>query len=273
MATPTPSPLAPYVRSVHVYDVEYAAGPGVHVGMPSPDLTFVLPLDEPLDVRWSGVPDSRSTTWASVSGLHVRPAAIHHGGRQRGVQLALTPAGARAIFGVPAAALAGQLLDLGDVDPALTDLPSRLADATSWPSRLAILDHSLRRALARHQAPAPRAEVGRALALLTRGGRVADVAADVGYSRRRLGTLVRDEVGVSPKEFQRLARFHAGHRLLRAAALAGEPSVAAVAAEAGYADQAHLAREWARLAGCSPTAWLAQEFPIVQAVADASAGS
>jgi AraC-like DNA-binding protein len=167
---------------------------------------------------------------------------------------------------VPAGELAGRLLDLADVDPGLADLPDRLAEAPSWPSRVAVVERALRRALERHDALAARAEVGRALALLVRGVGVAETADEVGYSRRRVSTLVRDEVGVTPQELRRLGRFGVAHGLLRRAALAGRPSVARVAAEAGYADQAHLAREWSRLAGCSPTEWLRREFPIVQAV-------
>ncbi len=37
------------------------------------------------------------------------------------------------------------------------------------------------------------------------------------------------------------------------------PSLATIAAECGYADQAHMAREWRALAGASPTQWLAAE--------------
>ena len=268
---PSDRRLAPYVRSVHAYDVTHPAGPGVHIGMPSPHLTFVLPLDDPLEVSWTGSPHSRSVTWASVSGLHTVPAEIHHLGRQRGIQLTLTPAGARALWGVPAGELAGRLLDLADVDPGFADLPERLAGAGSWAARVALVEQALQWALDRHRGPAQRAEVGRALALLVRGAGVAETADEVGYSRRRLSTLVRQEVGITPQELRRLARFDVAHGLLRAAALAGRPSAARVAAEAGYADQAHLAREWTRLAGCSPTEWLRREFPIVQAVAASSA--
>jgi AraC-like DNA-binding protein len=235
--------------------------------MPSTDLTLVLPLDEPLEVAWTdaaGDEGEPSTAWASVSGLHTSAAAVHHGRRQRGVQLALTPAAARAFWGVPAAALAGELADLPDVDPGFADLPFRLAEAGSLEACTAVVQRALLRALARREPSPLRPEVGRAMALLTRGAPVADAAEEVGYSRRRLSTLVRDEVGVTPKDYQRLARFATAHRLVRRAALRGRVSLAAVAADAGYADQAHLAREWRGFAGCSPTEWLRREFPIVQ---------
>ena len=259
-----PAPLRPYVAALHVYDVVDARGPGVHIGMPSTTLTFVLPLDEPLDVSWAGDPTSRGATWASVSGVHARPAAIHHTGTQRGIQLALTTAGARALFGVPASELAGGLLDLADVDPAMVDLPSRLAEAAPR-DRVGVVLRALTKALQCHDAPAPRAEVGRALALLTRGARVAAVADEVGFSRRRLGTLVRDEVGVTPQDFHRLGRFERSHALMCRRALSGRGSITDVAAECGYADHAHLTREWVEFAGCTPSAWQREEFPIVQA--------
>lgn len=256
--------LAPYVRSIVTYDVTFG-GPGVHIGMPSTGLTFVLPLDEPLEVAWDAAPRTRTVGWSSVSGLHTTPAAVHHGDHQRGIQLSLTPAGARAIWGVPASALAGELLDLADVATGLADLPERLSGETTWQARLALLQRSLLGSLRRHGQASPRPEVGRAMALRTRGVPVAATADDVGYSRRRLTTLVRDEVGLTPKAYQRLARFADAHGRLRRAALDGAVSVARVAAESGYADQAHLAREWTGFAGCSPTEWLRREFPIVQA--------
>ncbi|UFN45237.1 helix-turn-helix domain-containing protein [Nocardioides okcheonensis] len=259
--------LTPYVVSMTAYDVRHAASSGVHLGMPSTELTFVLPLDDPLDVSWDGDPSSRTTVWASVSGLHTRAAHIHHGPRQRGIQLALTPAGARALWGVPAAALSGSLLDVHEVDRAWADLPERLAVATSWGERLHLVEATLVEALRRHAGPGPRPEVARAMAMLTRGARVDDTAQDVGFSRRRLSTLVRDEVGVTPKQLQRLARFADAHRRMRTVVLTGEGTVASVAAASGYADQAHLAREWHALAGCSPTEWARREFPNVQAVA------
>lgn len=263
MATVHPA-LAPHVRSIVAYDVAFGA-PGVHIGMPSTGLTFVLPLDEPLEVSWDGAPRTRTVGWSSVSGLHTTAAAVQHGDHQRGIQLTLSPAGARAIWGVPASALAGQLLGLADVDDALADLPERMSTETTWPARLRALEKALLDALHRHERPGPRPEVARAMALLTRGVPVATTAADVGFSRRRLTTLVRDEVGLAPKTYQRLARFSSAHGRLRRAALDGDVSVARVAAESGYADQAHLAREWTGFAGCSPTEWLRREFPIVQA--------
>jgi AraC-like DNA-binding protein len=45
---------------------------------------------------------------------------------------------------------------------------------------------------------------------------------------------------------------------------AARPGLAEIAARCGYADQAHLTREWRELAGCTPSTWLAEELPSVQ---------
>ena len=255
---PVAPALAPYVASLVAYDVDLG-GPGVHRGLPSTAVTFVLPLDEPLDVGWAGVADSRVSSWSSVSGLHTRPAAIHHAGRQRGLQLALTAAGARALLGVPAAALARELLALDDVARPLAWLPDGLVEEPTWEQRLRLVERALLRALARNGESGPRAEVGRALAALTRGRPVHAVAAEVGFSRRRLTTLVRAECGLAPKEYQRVARLQASRALLGRAG-----TIAEVAQRTGYADQSHLTREWVELAGCTPGTWLREEFPFVQ---------
>jgi AraC-like DNA-binding protein len=248
--------LAPYVASVTAYDVDLGA-PGVHRGLPGTTLTFVLPVGEPLDVGWRERPESRSRRWSTLSGLHAHPAEIHHDGHQLGVQLALTTAGARALLGLPAAALAGTLVELADVAPLLGDLPERL-HACPPDQRERVVEDALLRQLARDDAHEPRAEVGRALARLTRGATVQDVADDVGYSRRHLATLVRRECGLTPQEVRRVGRFE------RSRAVLGRIPLAEAAQRCGYADQAHLTREWVALAGCAPTTWLREEFPFLQ---------
>jgi AraC-like DNA-binding protein len=254
-----PAALAPYVTSLVAYDVDLG-GPGIHRGLPSTSLTLVLPVDAPLEVSWSGRPGTRASGWSSVSGLHAAPAEIHHDGRQRGVQLALTTAGARALLGVPASALAGELLDLADVAPGLQHLPEQVTELGPGEREDAVA-RALVEALARHGDHRPRAALGRALAGLTRGVAVERVADDVGYSRRHLSTLVRAECGLSPKQLQRVGRFE------RSRGLVGRRPLAEVAARCGYADQAHLTREWVALAGCPPTTWLREEFPFLQDLA------
>src|SRR5579875_364373 len=77
--------------------------PARHRGLPSPYLTLIVTLDEPLTV--AGHPDPRQPADrydVLVGGLHTSPALVTHDGRQSGIQLQVTPLGARALFGLPA---------------------------------------------------------------------------------------------------------------------------------------------------------------------------
>jgi AraC-like DNA-binding protein len=70
---------------------------------------------------------------------------------------------------------------------------------------------------------------------------------------------------LAPKAAARVFRFdHARRQIARAAAT--DRKLADLAAECGYYDQAHLAREFRSLAGCPPSQWLAEEFRFVQAM-------
>ena len=82
--------------------------------------------------------------------------------------------------------------------------------------------------------------------------RAEDVAAEVGLSERQFRRRFHAAAGYGPKTLHRVLRFQRFVRQLDASA--GTPDLAAVAAEAGYADQAHLTRECNALAGMTPTA-------------------
>uniref|UniRef100_UPI0018922E4F helix-turn-helix domain-containing protein n=1 Tax=Catenulispora rubra TaxID=280293 RepID=UPI0018922E4F len=72
----------------------------------------------------------------------------------------------------------------------------------------------------------------------------------VGLSERQLRRRFTEAVGYGPKTLHGILRFQHALRLGRAAPDAG---LADVAYQAGYADQAHFAREVRRLAGVTPT--------------------
>jgi AraC-like DNA-binding protein len=249
--------------------------PGTHLGLPSRTLTVVFSLGSPLEIATMpdrSRPPGRFT--ALAAGLHTRPAAIAHDGNQHSVSVELTPAGARPLLGVPAGELAGAVVDLEDLlGPQVRELLERMAAAPTWKACFAVLDAVLTR-----RAP-ERAQAERTMAaawdrIVESGGtvRIADLAADVGYSRRQLSKRFLREYGLTPKQAARVVRFERSWLLLRqlertrrASERVTRPALADVAVQCGYYDQAHLAREWNELAGCPPSAWLAaEEFPFLQ---------
>jgi transcriptional regulator GlxA family with amidase domain len=137
-----------------------------------------------------------------------------------------------------------------------TRLAERLHAAPDAPSRFEILDEILLRRLSRARPASGRPDVERAWALLRASGgriRVDALAGALGCSRRHLTGRFAEDVGVSPKVAARLIRFEAARARL------GSVPLARLAAEHGFADQAHLAREFRALGGAPPTA-----FPSVQ---------
>ena len=106
-------------------------------------------------------------------------------------------------------------------------------------------------------------QVAELTALITRDQglcRVAQLAQVSGLPERRLQRMFADYVGVSPKWVMRRARLH--EAALRAEA-GGEASVnwAALAADLGYADQAHLTRDFTATIGVPPTHYAAGAGP------------
>ena len=85
--------------------------------------------------------------------------------------------------------------------------------------------------------------------------RAEDVASDVGLSMRQLRRRCHAAVGYGPKTLQRVLRFR--RFVSRIDASPDGPAgldLSAIAAAAGYADQAHLTRECGKLSGLTPAA-------------------
>jgi AraC-like DNA-binding protein len=279
------APLRPLIASYAGYR-QAGQAPAVHRGMPSPFLTVIFTLHEPLVVAGHPDPGQAPGRYDTLAGgLHTAPALITHHGSQSGVQLALSPLGARALLGIPAGELASIDLDAADVLGSVAgEIHDRLRSATGWPGRFAVLDELLLARISGGRegrwaagsdesgAPGVSPEVGCAWRrLLASGGQasVAELAAETGWSERHLRSQFRHQIGLTPKAAARVVRFTRAHRSMRRLAGAGErPGLAELAVRCGYYDQAHLDREFRALAGCPPTQWLAEEFRNVQASAD-----
>jgi len=272
---PAPA-LRPFIEGYVGYR-QAGVAPGRHRGLPSPYLTVIFTLDDPLVLAEHPDPHQPPGSYRTlVGGLHTSPALITHPGRQSGIQLLLSPLGARALLGMPAAELVNIDVEGPAVLGSLADqIGERIREAAGWPGRFGVLDQMLAsRLAARPAGPVVATEVGAEVSrawyrLMSAGGRcsVSGLADETGWSDRHLRGRFRGETGLTPKAAARVIRFDRARRLLqhRAAAGAGLPPLADLAADCGYYDQAHLAREFRELAGCAPSAWLAEEFRNVQA--------
>ncbi|HWH20610.1 MAG TPA: helix-turn-helix transcriptional regulator [Solirubrobacterales bacterium] len=273
------------------------AEPRDHRGLPSPFLTFIVTLDTPVVIAEGSRERGLDVV---VAGLTTEVERVKMPTRQTGLQAAVHPLAARRLFGLPAAELARLSVEGEDVLGRLAPrLRERLAEATGWDERFAIFaeemglpaagaDAERGRPLARPAglrstpdrraargpaatlvaASAPRPEVIEAWRLLTatRGRiRIGELAERVYLSRRRLSTLFAAEFGLTPKEAARTMRFTHAVARIGEGVRGGELDLAAVAAECGFVDQPHLDREFREFADTSPSGWIAEEFPNIQA--------
>jgi AraC-like DNA-binding protein len=179
------------------------------------------------------------------------------------------PGGAAAVGvrfgpGAAGAALGVAAHELRDRTVALEDLWG--ADAIALAERMAAAPRADRRAVlaaavARRLdgAREPDRLVTRASALLARGLPVTAASREVALTERHLRRRFHDAVGYGPKTLQRVLRLR---RFLALAESEARPDLARVAFEVGYADQPHLTRECAELAGLPPAALLASRAAL-----------
>ena len=163
------------------------------------------------------------------------------------------PGGAFGAFGVSAAELADAHVDLGAIwgDTAAHELRERLCGAATHEARFQRLQQTLTTQLPSR--PRRHAVVQFALERFTAtglGASVRDVAREAGLSHRRFLTIFTTEVGLSPKLFCRILRFRHLHAL---AQRTGRIDWAQLAQACGFFDQSHLANEFRKLSGLTPT--------------------
>lgn len=223
-----------------------SAGPVDLPVIPHPAVTLVVEFGD------SSLAMGDATGWqlrgSLVAGL--APGAVRMSGMNvTCVEVHLSPVVAHAVLGVCPAELDRTVVALDDLwgrDAAR--LREQLGDAPSWGDRFALTDALLSRR--RGTGPPVDLEVVRAWdrIVVSRGCvRIEDLAAEVGWSRRRLWSRFRSQIGLPPKRVATLVRFrHAAHRLNTG------DNAAQVAAECGYVDQSHLHREIAAFTGMTP---------------------
>lgn len=260
----TSRPRGTVARFVERYVGYRYAGftPGIHRGLPSSRLTFMVSFDQP--VVTMAAPDPTQVVGplqGFVCGLAVNAAEIADAGHGHGVAIELTPLAARTVLGISGGDLSSTVVELSDLMPRRgRELVERLVDAEGWPARFDILDEILGAEL--HAASEPAPQVVQTWSMMTRSGpstSINAIAEHVGWSRRYLAKRFRDEVGLSPRQLRRVIRLERSAPML----LAGLPH-AHVAVEAGYFDQAHLIHDWQSMVRCAPTQWLSEEIPSLQ---------
>ncbi|MEU5753039.1 helix-turn-helix domain-containing protein [Streptomyces sp. NPDC047829] len=242
---PAPA-LRPYVEHYWLIDWDLPSPYEARV-LPHPSVNAVL--------QWRG---GRSRCEVSGVGLRVHAERLEGAGRVAGVQF--RPGGFRPFApGAPVSEWTGRRLPAEEVTgagPALAEALAALGEEGDDARRAAAVDSWL---LSLEPRPDPQAALAVELAALAchdrtvrRTARLAELG---GLSVRALQRPFAAYVGVSPKWV--ILRYRLLDALERAAA-DGAADWAGIAAELGYADQAHLVRDFTATVGVPPTAYAAR---------------
>jgi AraC-like DNA-binding protein len=175
--------------------------------------------------------------------------------------LRLRPGAVRAVFGCPASQVLDRQVLLSD----LVRVPGRFLDALNFADSLErrhlLLESWVRQT--RQDVSANDRALLAACRVLAADARVTiDVlAGKLGWNARMIHRRFVAASGYGPKYLQRVMRVQAALR----AAHGGSAALSDVASSAGFADQAHMTREFKTLTGFTPAAYLAAYTPEVGA--------
>jgi AraC-like DNA-binding protein len=195
-----------------------------------------------------------------VVGLLTRPLVLRPPACVETMGIRFRPGGAYPFLSLPLAELTDTAIALDDLwgVAASQHLIDRLASARDDMARLDIITQALTARLIAHAHERdPLIDVVVASLVRTAGcAGIADLADRAGVTTRHLQRRFQDRVGVSPKVLARILRFQ---NTLRHREATTAIEWAHVAVACGYADQSHLIREYAALAGQTPASLIAAE--------------
>jgi len=177
--------------------------------------------------------------------LSTEPVVYPHAGDITALGLLVRPAAAACLLGHASGAVANQVLAWNVLAGAheATWVEEEVDSSSTDIERLRVLMASFRRTMA---AVSRGRDLSYARLCEAVGRHGAQAGAHLGLGRRQLERYCHAILGVAPKQFQRLTRFH---KALSVAVTAGASSMAEVALDAGFYDQSHLARDARQLAG------------------------
>jgi AraC-like DNA-binding protein len=252
-----PRDLARFVDHLWAY-----AGPTSHRFkrvLPNGRIELLLNFAEPY--RMLDCPGVERCRIAWVGGMQARPLIVEQPLRQDVMGVRLRPPGARVVLGRPLREIAALSVDLADLIGAEAGvLAERCYAAQSVAARFQIVAEWIAARIA--GAPGMEEAVTWALARLDASGGTApigDLRAHLGLSKARFASLFRNQIGLTPKLYARVVRFHQTLTLLQEQ---GEGRLIDVALDSSFYDQPHMNAEFRSLGGLTPRAFLAARHPV-----------
>ncbi len=192
----------------------------------SPDYTIIGLYTKPYEVRFRKL--------VHVFGIRFKPEGIYN------------------LFGIPASVFSERYEDMEQVlGIAFREYCARLRESKSGHLKLKLTRDYLMDRLERHNPDLN--YINRAAELIRRNGGLAKIdqlPEKVYISLRQLQREFKEKIGLTPKQYLRIARLNDVHRRLEEGQ---KVEFTRVAYECGYADQAHFIRDFKAIMGVKPT--------------------
>jgi AraC-like DNA-binding protein len=248
-ARPHSQALAPFIRSFHYHAGEFA--PMVERIVPNGQAHLMINLeeDEFRTYNGPGCGTIRRLGGTVLVGPQGRAAAIDTREQRWLIAVEFKLGGAAAFLRVPLSEVSDQAVDLDSLwGPDGRVLRERLCEAPTPRDKFGILETALLQQLVRPADPA----IAAAMHLLNRGASVTGARSHIGLLPKTFVRRFREQVGLTPKRFARVRRIQ---RILGALLCPVEVNWCILAAEYGFADQAHFIHDFRDLTGITPSAY------------------
>jgi AraC-like DNA-binding protein len=251
-----PPPLSRFVELFWYYE---GSGPttGKELILPTGTMQLIVRLGDAAMQVWDRNDrlqvDNRNGTM--INGVHSQPFIIDTSDQDALIGVQFRLGGAFPFLGMPSSELKNINTGLDDVwGQRAEELRCRVCEAPTITERFAVMERWLQSMvsapLVRHRS------VKRGLRVLddpTVAASVADIAADIGLSKRRFIEVFKQQVGLTPKLYARVRRFQSVITSLDDRADVVWPEVAV---DCGYFDQAHFIRDFKQFCGLTPGKYL-----------------
>lgn len=245
--TPHGHPLHPYVLTI--FRVRWNGAGARETILPKGNVDYLFNLGAPLHGsghRSEGHVSGAGCAW--IGGLRTRPYVVYPQGRVDLLGVSLRAEGCAELLPLAPSEFTDQVVQGADLPPDVRTVAEQVCEARGFAEQVAILT----KWLARRLRPLRGAAAVRHACALLRSSRGEDpvgaTARAAGVSVRHLRRMVTEHVGIGPAEYVRVARFVRATELMAAP----ERSLAQVALDAGYYDQAHFCRDFRAFAGTTP---------------------
>ena len=233
----------------------------VHRITPDGRCELVVHLGRPYQELEDG--DRRDQPLCLFAGQLTKPLHLQAQGATTTLSARIAPAAAGVLLHQEASSATDRRIPLADIDTEAGRLPAMLRPPLPDAERVERFSAFLRGRI-RTSPLSLDDRIVQAACVLEREDRprIVTVANDLGLSPRQLERLFRRHVGVSASAYSSLVRFRRIFDLL----VESPMSLAEAAAAAGYSDQPQMAREFQRFLGCPATTFLRERAHLAAAM-------